>query len=316
MVSGGNTDDGTSSRQVWRLGLERLRWERLPDLTRARWGHACCVVRGGTLVSLGGSVYTAPGDDPDDEIHQILTASVEVQDTRAAGEAALSRELPQLSCGPFHVGSALVVDERESEAGQVLLIGGVVATGQPGELETSSNVWSVDLATGVCTPQPPLGRARDWFAAARLPGGRVVCVGDDVHGVSAEMWEPAQGTWRDLPDARVGRFGAAGCVLSDGGFAALGGLDGEWEPQSSCEALALDGTERWELLPPMHQVRFGFAAAAVGGCVIVAGGRGVAHQEPKLRSVEVYEEAAGAWRRLPRACDLTQGLYMMGSALI
>ena len=36
------------------LGLETLAWERLPDLTHARSGHACCVVRGGTLVALGG----------------------------------------------------------------------------------------------------------------------------------------------------------------------------------------------------------------------------------------------------------------------
>jgi hypothetical protein len=57
-----------------------------------------------------------------------------------------------------------------------------------------------------------------------------------------------------------------------------------------------------------------FAAATVGGCVIVAGG--VVYGEPGLRSVEVYEEATGVWRRLPRACDLPHGLCFMGSALL
>ena len=279
-------------------------WERLPDLARARSDHACCVVRGGTLVALGGSVEPKPA----------LTASVEVQDTRAAVEAALSRaELPQLSRGSCRGSSALVVDENESEAGQVLLLGGAFAHGQP-----SSEVWRVDLATGVCTAQPHLGRARCGFAAARLPGGRVVSAGGQRGGpgVSAEIWEPTQGTWSDLPHMSAPRNGAAGCVLSDGRFAVLGGVDAVGgQPSSSWEALALDGTERWEPMPPMHQARCGFAAAAVGGCVIVAGGRGVLGQ-PALRSVEVYDEVAGLWRRLQRASDLPRKLCFMGSALL
>ena len=253
-MSGGEID-GSFTREVWRLGLERLRWERLANLTRARSEHVCCVVRGGTLVSLGGSI-----DDPDDEI---ATASVETQHTRAAGEAALSRELPQLSCGASTLGRALVVDESESVAGQVLHIGGSFASELNGVFQISSEVWSVDLATGLCTPQPPLREARSGFVAARLPGGRIVCAGDEVEGVSAEMWEPAQGQgqrdapghWRPLPSMDVERSNAAGCVLSDGRFAVLGGADGAGAHQSSCEALALDGVERWEPMPPMHQAR-------------------------------------------------------------
>jgi hypothetical protein len=109
VVSGGITGDGsatgTMTCEVWRLGLERLVWARLPDLARARSDHACCVVRGGTLVALGGLVDTAHNGDPDD-LQQ--TACVEVQDTRAAGNAALSVELPQISCGSFSMASALV----------------------------------------------------------------------------------------------------------------------------------------------------------------------------------------------------------------
>ena len=65
---------------------------------------------------------------------------------------------------------------------------------------------------------------------------------------------------------------------------------------ASCEVLTLDGDERWEPLPPMHEARSDFLCTAVGGCVVVAGGfRSTA-------AVEVYEEALGRWRRLP--CDL------------
>jgi hypothetical protein len=38
-------------------------------------------------------------------------------------------------------------------------------------------VYLVDLATGVCTPQPNLLCERYQFTAAQLPDGRIVCAG-------------------------------------------------------------------------------------------------------------------------------------------
>jgi hypothetical protein len=113
-----------------------------------------------------------------------------------------------------------------------------------------STAYLVDLATGVCTPQPTLD-LRDWFAAARLPDGRIVCVGGvDVTTVlwSVEVFEPpaqgalvfeplAQGvldtawTWREVPAMSVARQGCSGCVLSDGRFAVLGGENDYYEPK-------------------------------------------------------------------------------------
>jgi len=47
------------------------------------------------------------------------------------------------------------------------------------------------------------------------------CAGDDQ---LPAMWEPSQGTWRDLPyTIAVHHEGYAGCVLSDGTFAVLRG---------------------------------------------------------------------------------------------
>jgi hypothetical protein len=63
--------------------------------------------------------------------------------------------------------------------------------------------------------------------------------------------------------------------------------------------LTLDGDyTRWDPLPQMHGAREAFACAAIGGCVIVAGGDG-------FDTAEVYEEALGRWRRLP--CNLPHG---------
>jgi hypothetical protein len=154
-------------------------------------------------------------------------------------------------------------------------------------------VHTVDLATGVCTPQPSIlsqHGALGGCSAAHLPDGCIVCVGGNVSTSlqgTAQVLEPpppehespsvASLEWRHLPGMRVMRYGGRGCVLSDGRFAVFGGgTDHIITPTSSCEALTLDGDiERWDPLPLMHEVRIFFACAAIGvigECVFVAGG--------------------------------------------
>jgi hypothetical protein len=153
----------------------------------------------------------------------------------------------------------------------------------------------------------------------------VVCVGKNrgaSEGITAEVLEelPNQGSlastaswrWRELPGMSVARFGCGGCVLSDGRFAVFGGMTA-YDANTitgACEVLSLNGdAERWEPLRPMHDARASFASAAVGGCVIVAGGnaRGTA---------EVYEEALGRWRRLPCSLPHDAARCWMGSSLM
>jgi hypothetical protein len=122
--------------------------------------------------------------------------------------------------------------------------------------------------------------------------------------------------WRVLPDMRVARSSRAGtCVLSDGRFAVFGGVtvygsgNGARRATRRCEVLNLDGgIARWEELPPMPVARYGFACAAVRGCVIVAGGcDGI---------LDVYEEALGRWRQFPCSLPNDAGFRWMGSALM
>ena len=245
------------------------------------------------------------------------------------GEGLTTFDLdPSLSCGGCSSLIALPVDESASAEGQVLLM----LIGGYDEDDETARVVVVDLATGACTPQPPPLCHRWGFAAARLRDGRVVCAGgsDDEYmendedmmypaSMTAEVLEPpAQGSpddawrWRQLPHMSIERGGTAGCVLSDGRFAVFGGEDVNGVNTSSCEVLTLDGDdERWEPLPPMREPRDGcVTCAAVGGCVIVAGGW------DSTAAVEVYEEAVGRWRRLP--CNLPHGgsLYFARSAMV
>jgi hypothetical protein len=297
VVSGGVDGDGPMS-EMWRLDLATLQWVPMPALVAARCNHACCVVRK-ALVVLGGEVEDGEG----------ITSRVEI--LSAGGADMVFTDFPALSCGGIAGATAIAVEESDSAAGQVLLLGGCDEQG-----EDLSTVHLVDLATGVCTPQAALLDDRFGFAAVRIPDGRVACAGGYGALASAEVWGPpasgasnATWTWTQLPALSVGRYGSCGCVMSDGRFAVLGG----WSNGgyiSSCEALMVDGDEHWHSLPPMHHARCYFACAAVARCIIVAGGHGTP-------SAEVYDEALNRWIQLPR--EVPGGntyLAHMGSALL
>jgi hypothetical protein len=286
---------------VWRLDLATLRWEPMPALVTARYDHACCAVRG-TLVVLGGVL---PGSG--------RTSSVEMLSSTEEGGAFA--DLPPLSCGGIEGAAAIAVDESDSAAGQVLLLGGIDAS-----CRILSTVQLVDLATGVCARQPDLLHTRAYHAAARLPDGRIVCAGGFdgayVDLSSAEVWgPPGQGradaawTWIELSAMGAGRYGCSGCVMSDSRFAVLGGVSNGVRT-SSCEALSFgDDVAHWAPLPPMHDARAFFACEAVAGCVIAAGGR-------DLKSAELYDEKLDRWLRLPYDLPYESSLESMGSALV
>ena len=288
---------------VWRLDMASLQWEPMPALVTARIYHACCAVRGSVAV-IGGDTI-----DVGDEREYTATASVQAISSR---EGAVFVTLPPLSCGGIYGAAAIAVEESDSAAGQVLLLGGVDSISRQ-----LSMVQLVDLATGVCTPQPHLLHSRMLSAAARLPDGRVVCVGGIGGRSSAEVWGPpeqgaqdAAWTWTEMTAMSIARHGCSGCVMSDGRFAVLGG----WTItsngiMSSCEALTMgDSCTHWEPLPPMHDTRENFACAAMAGCIIVAGG-------VDRQSAEVYDEVLGRWLRLPRDLPHVDRWGMSGALL-
>jgi hypothetical protein len=295
VVCGGRSQGGQVG-DVWRLNLATMRWEPMPALVTARNGHACCAVRG-ALVVLSGH----PGGD-------VLTSSVEMLSSEEGGAFV---GLPPLSCSGIRGAAAVAVDESDSAAGQVLLLGGFNGS------EPVATVQLVDLATGACAQQPDLLHSCVYPAAGRLADGRIVCAGGIGSDSSAEVWgPPEQGTleaawiWRELPAMSAARYACSGCVMSDGRFAVLGGHSNDYDLMTSCEALAIDdGVAHWEPLPPMHDARSFFACGAVARCVIAAGGLG-------LKSAELYDAELNRWLRLP--CDLPHvgGLSGMGSAVL
>jgi hypothetical protein len=224
--------------------------------------------------------------------------------------------------------AAIEVEESDSAAGQVLFLGGDVFMDDEDDEDEDeevddvlSSVHLVDLATGACARQPDLLHSRADHVAARLPDGRIICAGgNDVVGTalsSAEVWGASeQGSadsawsWRELPAMSDARWGCCGCVMGDGRFAVLGCIGSHGIGSFSfCEALGMGDAACWKPLPSMHDSRYGFACAAVAGCVIVAGGVG-------RTSAEVYDESRNRWLRLPCNLPYENELHSMGSALL
>ena len=175
VVCGGRDGHGVHVRDVWRLNLATLQWERMPPLLTARDFHACCVVRG-RLVVFGENLHHASSE-----------TSVETLVASGDGGEGAFEELPPLSAGTLFGACAIPVEESESAAGHVLLLGGLPTHPTP----MSTGVRLVDLATGACAPQPDLLRPRFFSAAGRLSDGRIVCAGGMslANSLSAEMGE-------------------------------------------------------------------------------------------------------------------------------
>jgi hypothetical protein len=254
LVVCGGINSGNLGGDVWRLDLATMRWEPMPALVSASYNHACCAVRG-TVVVIGGSSSGT-----------IVTSRVEIL-SEVEGEGAFVN-LPPLSCGGIYLAAAIAVEEGESAAGRVVLLGGSDEHGT-----ARSSVHLVDLATGACTRQAAdlLLHARASFAAARLPDGRIVCAGGllnifassamssaEVCGPSEQGEVEAAWSWRQLPAMSVQRYGCRGCVMSDGRFAVIGGRDINDDGMSSCEALVVSDDiddAHWVPLPPMLESR-------------------------------------------------------------
>jgi hypothetical protein len=107
----------------------------MPALVAARDGHAYCAVRA-TLVVLGGETS---GYD-----HDPISSEVEMLSSGAFVD------LPPLSRGGIQGAVAIEVDESDSAAGKVCLLGG------SDDDSILATVHLVDLATGACARQPDL----------------------------------------------------------------------------------------------------------------------------------------------------------------
>jgi WD40 repeat protein len=181
----------------------------------------------------------------------------------------------------------------------------------------------------------PLATARSEHTATLLPDGKVLVAGgwgSSGFLASAEVYDPATGTWRPTGSMATTRYHHTATLLSDGKVLVAGGegiggasaevydpATGTWSPTgplatyhtwhtatllpdgkvlvaagaSSTAEVYDPATGTWSLTGPLATARWRYTATLLpDGKVLVAAGEG---SSGFLASAEVYDPATGAW---------------------
>jgi WD40 repeat protein len=176
-------------------------------------------------------------------------------------------------------------------SGLVLVAGGFGLSGRPGASEL------YDPARDLWLPTGSMGTARDYHTATLLPSGKVLVVGgyaDSPMGStptdSAELYDPASGTWSAVASSRQARVSHTATLLPSGKVLVAGGhnnmgmvLDAElydpaantWTPAGT---LSTSRSLHTALLLPSS------------GKVMVVGGT-----SSSTSTVDLYDLATGSW---------------------
>jgi len=221
--------------------------------------------------------------------------------------------------------------------GRVLVAGGFNSTS---DCLSSAEVY--DPAMGAWTTTDDLNTARHSHTATLLPDGRVLVAGGRGPNIgpggtnilsSAEVYDPATGTWNATGGLNTARRNHTATLLSDGRVLVLGGRDnftdinsaevydpstGTWSAttdipftvRNHTATLLSDGrvllviddraevydpsTGSWSTTGTLNTARWNHTATLLpDGRVLVVGGRGP-HSGP-LSSAELYDPATGTW---------------------
>ena len=319
-----------------------MEWERLADLTVARFGHSSCFVNGLGLVTVGGRSGVDIGASRWPPVAALRAANpfntaflLNSVECLATLDAAAATAMSNLNIDFF--GNGAMFEDRE-KPGSVVLMGGLVQVidpTPPGLLFTETSAcYSADVLTGVCTARAPLGLRRAFFTAVEwLPGtqglpagGGYFVVSDGTpHSFRTEGEDTAgrQGVGRVsegletlLPDLLIERSFSRAHLLDGGRLMVIGGSS-QFHPASlmSCETLNVkDVNGQWQqghhLLQDMPSRRADFASAQLNGCVIVAGG--LRMNTVMSKGVQLFHVASNTWRYLP---PLPEEIFGMASSV-
>lgn len=262
------------------------RWTEAPGLATIRGTTTAVVLDDGAVLAAGGGV----------------------------GAIALpAAEAFDPSAGSWHAVAPLVQARRGHQAvmledGRVLAAGGLFE-GRP---LASAEVYAP--ATGSWAPVEPMAIPRLGHSLTLLGDGRVLVAGGSALGAdesdgggqairteaSAEIFDPAAGSWSPTGPMASPRFEHTATALDDGRVVITGGLG----PVGVATAIGpLRSTEIYDpaagaflASTDMAEGRTNHAAARLSdGAVIVSGGVGGERGDISLASAEVFDSRGGTW---------------------
>ena len=290
----GEDDDGLDEATgvVEHLDLSTMRWASggaVPALPTPRCWHTVC--------AFGGRVVTIGGESPEygenaDELSQTAL--------RWERGGAAWTPLPDVLQARKDAASVGLAD------GRAMLIGGLETGHDDDDIEQRplASVEALAADGSGWSDLTPMGTSRLGPAATVLPCGKVLVAGgrgtDGPGSVlrTAEVWDPATGSWSDLPPMICERWNAGACVLPSGRIAVVGGMGGDGTDRADGEVFDQQ-TQTWQPLPPMAHGRIRHGVAAVAGGMLAVGGDDELGN-PNVPN-ELFDEASGRWFALPHA---------------
>ena len=293
LVAGGNdpnsvTQAGLSSAEIYKPATGT--WSPTGSMNVARFSAASTVLMDGKVLVAGG----ANGGDP--------------------GSTLSSAELYDPATGTWSLTGSMTTPRSGATAtllqnGSVLVVGGTNAgSGSPGLAELSSaEIYNPSLGTwsptgSLTTPQSP-------DTATLLKDGDVLVAGgiSDTGAVgipylsSAELYDPATGTWSQTGSMTTPRAGATATLLKTGEVLVAGGDMGGYADNTGTEVASAElydpATGTWSSTGSMTTPRSGASASLIkSGSVLVAGGFSPASPNSAVvASAELYDPASGTW---------------------
>jgi WD40 repeat protein len=244
-----------------------FQWEYTGSLNTARADHTATLLASNQVLVAGG---LGPSS---------ILASAELYDP-ATGNWIVTGSLNFNRYG--HTATLL-------EDGKVLVAGGGVSFDQFAEL--------YDPATGNWTVTGGLNTGRYHHTATLLTDGRVLVAGGlgGARGITplatAELYDPATGTWTVTGSLHSARASHTATLLPDGRVLVTGGVDANHNLLASAE-LYDPATGNWIVTGSLNFNRYGHTATLLeDGKVLVAGG-GVSFNQ---LFAELYDPATGTW---------------------